>query len=128
MPITHEVQIGTVPVDSGTISIGDPCYLIENKGSRRQIFWEDVVNEFYDNGRDRPGIDGTSAHEINGQLMTNTPDGDGRFPVYAEVDERGQIQSLRIDLNDEPEMCDGCDWSVDECTCGTREEDDEDGE
>lgn len=119
---THEVQIGTVPVDSGTISIGDPGYLIQGKGQRRTITWEQVCDQFYDNGRTLPGVNGTSAHEIAGHLMTNTPDGDGQFPVYAEVDEQGQIQSLRIDLTDEPEMCPNCDWSVAECTCGDEED------
>jgi hypothetical protein len=127
---TREIEIGRVPVDSGTVAIGDPCYLIENKGSRRQVYWEDVVNALYDDkGRAREGVNETSAIELHGHFITGTPDGDGTFPVYAEVDESGQVHALRIDLNDEPEMCSGCDWPVSECTCHSDyEEEDPDGD
>jgi hypothetical protein len=34
--------------------------------------------------------------------MTTTPGGDDLYPVYADVDDSGQILSLRIDLRPEP--------------------------
>jgi hypothetical protein len=42
-------------------------------------------------------IEGTNAVEIQATSMTTTPQGDGFYPVFAEV-ENGKVVSLRIDL------------------------------
>jgi hypothetical protein len=49
-------------------------------------------------------IEGTSsAVEIAGTIITHTRSGDGFYPVYALVDEHGQVLGLRVDLVHESE-------------------------
>jgi hypothetical protein len=92
-----ERLLGHVGVDSGIIAVGDPCYLVAG-GSPRDPDWQEVVAQMFDAGNPRR-IEGTSAVEVEATVMTTTPDGDGLYPVYAEVRD-GQIVSLRIDLSD----------------------------
>ena len=91
-----ERLIGHVGVDAGVIVIGDPCYLVQG-GAPSSPEWQEVVRELYDEANPRR-IEGTSAVEIEGTIMTPTPLGDGLYAVYGEVDEDGQVLALRIDV------------------------------
>jgi hypothetical protein len=46
-------------------------------------------------------VRGTSAVQVRGTIMTTTPSGDGAYPVYAELDDTGQVLALRVDLRRE---------------------------
>ena len=91
----EERLIAHVGVDSGIVVVGDPAYLVAG-GSEKHPEWQAVVAEIFDETNPRR-IEGTSAVEVGGTVMTTTPRGDDLYPVYAEV-EGGQIVSLRIDL------------------------------
>mgnify|MGYP003333107657 FL=1 len=86
--------IGAVEVDSGTLVIGDPCYLLP-----------DARNE-------RPGVDAQALYRTGSPdaavpivrdlaLLLQRFGGDGRFPVYGRYD-GPELVSVRIDF-DEPE-------------------------
>ncbi len=94
--MTVERLIGHVGVDAGIVVVGDPCYLVAG-GSRVDPQWQDVVKEMFDSGNPRR-VDGTTAVEVEGTIMTKTPAGDDLYPVYAELDDNGQVRSLCIDL------------------------------
>jgi hypothetical protein len=91
-----ERLIGHVGVDAGIVVVGDPCYLVAG-GAPVDPQWQDVVRQIFD-PQNPQRVPGTSAVEIEGTIMTTTPGGDDMYPVYAEVDDDGQILSLRIDL------------------------------
>lgn len=59
--------------------------------------WQDVVKQMFDPQNPRR-IEGTCAVQIEGTIMTTTAGGDDMYPVYAELDDDGQIVSLRVDL------------------------------
>lgn len=95
-----ERLIGHVGVDAGIVVVGDPCYLVAG-GAPVDPQWQDVVRQVFDQGNPLR-IEGTSAVQVEGTIMTTTPGGDDLYPVYADVDDSGQILSLRIDLRPEP--------------------------
>ncbi|HJS93058.1 MAG TPA: hypothetical protein VJ741_02265 [Solirubrobacteraceae bacterium] len=98
--MAEERLIGHVAVDSGSVVVGDPCYLVAG-GSERDPEWQDVVKQLFD--KQNPGrIDGTSAVQVHGTIMTMTPAGDDMYPVYADVDDDGRVLGLRIDLRPSP--------------------------
>jgi hypothetical protein len=97
----QERLIGHVGVDAGIVVVGDPCYLVAG-GSAVDPQWQDVVVQMFDKANPHR-IDGTTAVAVGGTIMTTTPKGDDMYPVYAEVDDAGQILGLRIDLRPAPE-------------------------
>jgi hypothetical protein len=70
-------------------------------GSPDDPQWQDVVEQMFDRQNPRR-IEGTSAVQVEGTIMTMTPAGDDMYPVYAELDDNGQVLSLRIDLRPAP--------------------------
>jgi hypothetical protein len=93
--------IGHVGVDAGIVVVGDPCYLVAG-GSPVDAQWQNVVAQVFD--RSNPHrIEGTTAVAVEGTIMTTTPRGDDTYPVYAELDDAGQVLGLRIDLRPVPE-------------------------
>ena len=98
--MASERFLGHVGVDAGTVVIGDPCYLVEGGGAEPPE-WQEVVRQLIDEANPRR-IAGTSAVEVAGTIMTQTPEGDDLYPVYGLIDdETGQFLSLRIDLRPE---------------------------
>ena len=98
--MASERLIGHVGVDAGIVVVGDPCYLVAG-GSPNDPQWQDVVNQMFD-PQNSHRIEGTSAVQIEGTLMTTTPAGDDMYPVYAELDDDRQVLALRIDLRPSP--------------------------
>jgi hypothetical protein len=87
-----EKLLGHVSVDSGTISIGDPCYIVGE-----DYEWKDVCDKFFPDENDRRG---ENSIEFAGHIMASTLYGDGTYPVYAEYQD-GRISGLRIDFDPE---------------------------
>jgi hypothetical protein len=50
--LTNLEEVGTIDVDSGSVWIGDPCYIIKDKHEDRPTDlgeeWSDVCNKFFD--------------------------------------------------------------------------------
>jgi hypothetical protein len=92
--VASERLIGHVAVDAGIIVVGDPCYLVTG-GSPVDPQRQDVFKQVFD---PQNRIEGTSAVQIEGTIMTTTPAGDDMYPVYAELADDGQVLALRVDL------------------------------
>jgi hypothetical protein len=82
---------GMVEVDSGTLIIGDPCYVLPRmKDGKPGVDYEEVV------------VADSSQHAsyLAGQplLLLQNFGGDGTFPVYGEFED-GEFIGVRIHLD-----------------------------
>ena len=97
----QEELIGYVAVDSGTMYLGDPCYISSDKRLHSNKAWktfcEEVLwtNQFRDNGN--TGVDKHAA------VVTDTAYGDGLYPVYATKTSEGRTASVTIVFTGEDE-------------------------
>ena len=94
MSNTEWRHIGDVSVDSGTVWIGDPCYIVPESKDEELLTWEDWCA---DKGSD-------SAKEMLNGLWSDTCYGDGIYPVYAEYlkdDKFNRPLRITIELNPE---------------------------
>lgn len=78
--------IGHFGVDSGTVMVGDPCYVVPDEN------WSDWCMEFERNEHQRV------AEMDAGYFAITTPHGDGSYPVKARRNDYGQIVEIRIQL------------------------------
>ena len=89
-------RIGAVGLDSGTILVVDPCYVL-HKQELPDVFgtsWEDFV---------RSNIVGShgewpESKALDGDMgvVIHSPHGDGVFPVWGRIDEHGRVMEIRI--------------------------------
>ena len=89
-------KIGSFGVDSGTVMIVDPCYVLDGEGKYPLSFghnWEEfvVMNLMDEDGND---LDSKQLHGEMG-VGSSTGYGDGVYPVYARMAE-GRIMEIRI--------------------------------
>lgn len=105
-----EKLIGYCGVDSGQILLIDPCYV-----------WSD---NFDPDGEPTGGnydaacritLSDSGAGEVAGGVVTGTYDGDGVYPVTAEMDSSGRILRVTIDFNPENYKDEEC-WNCGEST------------
>ena len=92
-------RIGEIAVDSGTISVGDPCYLtgfVQGAVAEGSDPWEAYCGWLW---RDPDGRIREPMGRWRG-LHVVTPWGDGVYPVYAELDpETGAARRVVVDLD-----------------------------
>lgn len=110
------ILLGYCGVDSGQIMIVDPCY-VENRGGDHQGFLPGDMDfqghqgaakysrsdnhEFTYTGACRSTLQNGGGELDNGMaVVTRTRDGDGSYPVYAEVDDSGQVVSVTINFEE----------------------------
>ena len=89
-------KIGTFGVDSGTVMIVDPCYVIGDDTAIPNKDWSGFVDDHLIKGGDLP-----NTVQIMGSMavVSSTGYGDGCYDVWArEVD--GRIMELRIVFDD----------------------------
>lgn len=88
------MKIGHCSVDSGQIMIVDPCYVIGESHSESDY---DKICEVTLNNEGPVRYAGPvmGGHAI----ASGTLYGDGRYPVWAEVDSNGCVRSLTIDFD-----------------------------
>lgn len=86
-----KIKIGECSVDSGQIMIIDPCYVLHQKDHETPTY-EDLLDVY----KTPKGKDGTFLWKLG--IVSGPSDGDGRYPVYAEKDNDGDITSLTIEL------------------------------
>ena len=89
-------KIGSFGVDSGTVMVVDPCYVLDGEGKYPLSFghnWEEFVGM---NLMDEDGnhLDSKQLHGEMG-VVSSTGYGDGVYPVYARMAE-GRIMEIRI--------------------------------
>ena len=92
--------VGYCDVDSGTIWIGDPCYVVAKDSSHVFESWSDYCDkssEMFEVGHSEPAGAGMG-------ITLPTLDGDGAFPVYVEYEENmfGAIRPARITIDFNP--------------------------
>ena len=87
-------KIGVISVDSGLCWIGDPCYILHKENPPKDIGenWNGFCNkltnkdirQFYHN-----------AGHVGLGICTST-NGDGCYPVFANINKKGEITSIKI--------------------------------
>jgi hypothetical protein len=92
-------KIGSFGVDSGTVMVVDPCYVLDGEGKYPLSFghnWEEFVVM---NLMDESGKVPYSPHtkQLHGEMgvVSSTGYGDGVYPVYARIAE-GRVMEIRI--------------------------------
>jgi len=84
-PETKWILIGHCTVDSGTLSLVDPCYEDEH-----------VLDGWID------AIDGKASaqmgNDIKSGVIVTTYGGDGRYPVYGKVDAEGNLLRVSVEF------------------------------
>lgn len=82
--------LGHVSVDSGTLWIGDPCYVIgENSLQNRLKDWTDKLIE---NKYEPTEFEGLG-------IAVSTLSGDGIYPVYGNYNKEGELLSVTFKLS-----------------------------
>jgi hypothetical protein len=94
LPASERRFLGIVEVDSGTLVIGDPAYLLARRSAgKRGVDYEEVLGvdtaDFATRLGDRP------------VLLVSGFGGDGTFPVFGEFEE-GELARVTIEF-DEPD-------------------------
>jgi len=88
-------KVGECWVDSGTVMVGDPCYVLpEESTGDPGLDYEDLLNKWKESDyKDNPV-------RIEGVTVFMTPWGDGVYPIYA-VKKDSKIVRIIIDFEDE---------------------------
>ena len=125
-------KIGEVAVDSGQIMIIDPCYIEQDFSNQFSGEYENDPKSEYE-----MNYDGCCKATLNengyGALQSlaiacRTTWGDGTYPVYAEFNSDGQVTSLTIDFDDQPDydVCGNCGEELTwDCRCDDLENEDQ---
>jgi hypothetical protein len=80
--------LGTVEVDSGTLVLGDPVYVLPSaEHERAGIDWQTVLDA--PSERMVPLVGGAA-------MLLSGFGGDGTYPVFAELDEDGVVYRVSI--------------------------------
>ena len=105
--MSDQKLVGNVSVDSGTVMLVDPCYVLRDErhanypsmsqGKTYQSFLEAASAKDADLGAKpvSPWGDGLG-------LVVGTTYGDGGYPVYATYNDAGRITSLTVYFDDDP--------------------------
>ena len=91
-------QIGTVFVDSGSVWVGDPCYVIGGDASHAVEDWNAYHKNLTDLGFWGNQDASIEPLGIGVGMHIQTYWGDGEYPVFAEMEDSGRIKSITIDL------------------------------
>jgi hypothetical protein len=98
-------KIGSITVDAGICWIGDPCYILHKDNPPKSIGkdWDDFVDILYDGRFD--GVDGSKEFFHDGcdsgpglGVVVQTGYGDGVYPVYAELNDKGRVKRVYVDF------------------------------
>jgi len=95
--------IGSIAIDSGQAMVGDPCYLDKWQTNEGEPFELDGKQGDYS----YLGACATTISQTAGELgsgssvVFNTGYGDGVYPVFADINEEGQVKRVLIEFIDE---------------------------
>ena len=84
------LYIGEIGVDSGQILMTDPCYVLQEEDYHKDIrakLWKKATTEIDEKNIRMSGL---------GTIVRTG--GDGGFPVYAELNDAGEIVNITIKL------------------------------
>lgn len=109
---TDWTKVGEVYVDSGTIAVGDPCYVNGRDASSGAKDWNDFLVKTWPLtfGKPRGKVDEAARNaEMNvanvmGKegvgIVVSSGYGDGRYPVYIRKNSEGRIMGVMVDFED----------------------------
>lgn len=98
-------RIGFVYVDSGTVWIGDPCYVLGEDASHGVKTWSDFCDKVsFDTDFREPLGEGVG-------ISLQAGYGDGAYPVFIERNSEGVISRLIVDFESYPDDDPYGDWS-----------------
>jgi hypothetical protein len=120
------VRVGSAPVDSGTMMLVDPCYVLPDKRDTDEdekipleyseaLGFEhptDHPESYASRDKARANGDYESAYALGGRGKTpygvmgwffDTNWGDGSYPVFARIAENGRTTGVYISFADSPE-------------------------
>lgn len=98
---TRTEYVGFAAVDSGQLLLVDPSYVTGDSAGK--LDYEEVVRTNFDGGG-QVTIGGGPALAYT----SFTIQGDGIYPVLAELDESGHRRRLVVDLSPEPQAVQEC--------------------
>jgi|LULN01.1.fsa_nt_gb hypothetical protein len=87
----YEKKVGTTCVDSGTICITDPCYIIDRYNEDKYI---DMANRLGNDNNYTPLF----YPDIHLGVVHSTRYGDGEYPIIATYDKDDLVVSVRVDF------------------------------
>ena len=93
-------RIGSVGVDSGTMMLGDPCYISDDKRLHSNKGWSKFCEEIFTKQFDSMGYTQIGRGTA---VVTETGYGDGEYPVYITRSREGRVKSLTVVFLDKEE-------------------------
>ena len=93
-------RIGSVGVDSGTMMLGDPCYISDDKRLHSNKGWSKFCEEIFTKQFDSMGYTQIGRGTA---VVTETGGGDGEYPVYITRSREGRVKSLTVVFLDKEE-------------------------
>lgn len=95
---TTTVTTETISVDSGTVWVGDPCYLIDKL---TRASWSEAVDARH-SGPAGEHVDNPQITPLHGGLWLGTLYGDGTYQVTFERNAAGDVVRFTVDFDDRP--------------------------
>jgi hypothetical protein len=90
-----KILIGHCPIDSGSLVIVDPCYILKNRTkTENDKLYQDGINILLSKKYGEILYSNTNGKGI----ITTTFDGNGLYPIYAKIDENQLPHKIIIDL------------------------------
>jgi hypothetical protein len=106
------IKIGSIGVDAGICFIGDPCYTLPDDASQRTILdangdnlWNRLIKamenkshtsmSYITKNRFNEYAEGLGVCVRTTGVCVTTGDGDGEYPVYAEIED-GIVKSVTV--------------------------------
>lgn len=90
MPHSTEHHVGNADVDSGTIWLGDPYYLVGMALNGTELFEKIQTTRFFEDH------DGYCEPIGPGMGLTVDSGGDGSYPVYVKYNSEGRVAEVRV--------------------------------
>ncbi len=105
--------VGHVDVDAGILWLGDPCYILPDKGKPAEFTYDQLLAIFDQQEKQtgkyphvttiqHNGTLGDKEHEGKG-VVVGTGYGDGTYPVTATFNREGRVVRVSVDFDAEPE-------------------------
>jgi hypothetical protein len=94
--MTTRKYLGTVDVDSGSIWIGDPCYVMGDDASHRVRDWgDDYCDKYFADLLDQKKVNNEPLGQGVGVAVPNFG-GDGSYPVFVTYGRDGLVTKAEI--------------------------------
>lgn len=114
---TDWTKVGTIGVDSGSVAVGDPCYVNGADASHGAKTWEHFLEKTWPLTFDPQAGFGLSDAEkraksneelnvanVMGQagigIVVSSGYGDGEYPVYIRKNAEGRVMGVMVDFED----------------------------